>query len=101
MKINVVWFKRDLRLRDHAPLAMAIEQDIPVLLLYVFEPSVMNIPEHSSRHWQFVWQSLLDLNQQLATFSAKVCIAYGEFIPVLENLMVAGYTILNSSQTVK
>ena len=41
MSISVVWFKRDLRLQDHAPLAEAIRAGRPVLLCYCFEPELM------------------------------------------------------------
>ena len=40
--INIVWFKRDLRFTDHEPLFRALEEDIPVLLIYFFEPSLIN-----------------------------------------------------------
>ena len=63
--ISVLWFKRDLRLRDHAPLQAAIAAGRPVLLLYCFEPSVMADPNYDLRHWRFVHESLADLNRQL------------------------------------
>ena len=37
MAYTVVWFKRDLRVDDHAPLAHAAAHG-PVLCLYVLEP---------------------------------------------------------------
>ncbi|NID12604.1 cryptochrome/deoxyribodipyrimidine photo-lyase family protein [Fibrivirga algicola] len=63
--INVLWFKRDLRLRDHAPLQAAIATGKPLLLLYCFEPSVMADPNYDMRHWRFVAECLADLNRQL------------------------------------
>lgn len=66
--INILWFKRDLRLRDHAPLKAAIEAcraDRPLLLLYCFEPSVIADPNYNLRHWRFVQECLVDLNKQL------------------------------------
>ena len=36
--INIVWYKRDLRVDDHAPLREAATDGIPVLLLYAVEP---------------------------------------------------------------
>lgn len=71
--INVVWFKRDLRLLDHAPLAAACSGEIPVLLVCFFEPSLMQAPVYSHRHWQFVWQSWHDATLRLEE-SAKVAI---------------------------
>jgi len=39
--MNVVWFKRDLRLSDHQPLAEAIARGGSVFLLYVVEPDLL------------------------------------------------------------
>ena len=69
--INILWFKRDLRLRDHAPLQAAIARGQrapkrPLLLLYCFEPSLMADPNYDLRHWRFVHECLADLQQQLA-----------------------------------
>ena len=63
-KVNLVWFKRDLRLSDHQPLASAIASDLPCLLIYNFEPLLLDEPHYSLRHWRFVAQSLKDINQQ-------------------------------------
>lgn len=67
--INILWFKRDLRLRDHAPLRAAVEacqSNTPLLLLYCYEPSVMADPNYDGRHWRFVQECLVDLNKQFA-----------------------------------
>ena len=37
--LNIVWFKRDLRIEDHAPLAMAARSG-QVLPLYIVEPEL-------------------------------------------------------------
>ncbi|MFD2572439.1 deoxyribodipyrimidine photo-lyase/cryptochrome family protein [Spirosoma soli] len=69
--INILWFKRDLRLRDHAPLRAAIDSGKPLLLLYCFEPSVLADPNYDLRHWRFVTECLADLNQQLPAFKEQ------------------------------
>jgi deoxyribodipyrimidine photo-lyase len=89
--INVVWFKRDLRLRDNSVLQAALSDDVPVLLLYVFEPFVMADPHYSNRHWQFVWQSLEDINTQLKNLLKensfiKVKVLYGEVVEILKEI---------------
>ena len=63
--IRVVWFKRDLRLDDHAPLKAALDGNLPVLLLYLWEPSILELPQYSEQHWQFVNDSLDDLDLHL------------------------------------
>jgi len=82
-RINIVWFKRDLRLRDHAPLKAAIDSGLPTLLLYSFEPRVMAQPQMSERHWRFVWQSLQDMNRRLEKYGQQVVIFHAEMISVL------------------
>ncbi|GAB5413639.1 MAG: deoxyribodipyrimidine photo-lyase [Congregibacter sp.] len=74
----VVWFKRDLRLRDHAPLQRAIVSGYPVLLLYCFEPELLNDPHYSERHWRFVTESLLDLQAQLQTHRTEIAVCTGD-----------------------
>ncbi|WP_375446070.1 deoxyribodipyrimidine photo-lyase/cryptochrome family protein [uncultured Fibrella sp.] len=76
--INILWFKRDLRLRDHMPLQAAVATGKPLLLLYCFEPSVIADPNYDLRHWRFVTECLADLNRQLvrlATTSPAVQVA--------------------------
>mgnify|MGYP005846432765 FL=1 len=63
--IQVVWFKRDLRLSDHAPLVEATNSSLPTLLLYIFEPDLLQDGHYDARHWRFVWQSLQNLNNKL------------------------------------
>lgn len=65
MTIALVWLKRDLRLQDHGPLQQAIASGLPVLLLYCFEPMLLNDNHYRPRHWRFVRQSLFDIQQQL------------------------------------
>ena len=42
-KINIVWFKRDLRTIDHEPLLQAELQNIPFLSIYIFDPKLLVI----------------------------------------------------------
>ncbi|RJG47923.1 cryptochrome/deoxyribodipyrimidine photo-lyase family protein [Motilimonas pumila] len=65
MSIALVWLKRDLRLQDHAPLQQALASGLPVLLLYCFEPMLLDDKHYRQRHWRFVRQSLHDMAQQL------------------------------------
>ena len=84
--VAVVWLKRDLRLRDHAALSMAMETHKQVLMVYVEEPSLLRDPHVSERHQTFVRQSIVDLNQQLNGLNSKVLAVCGEVIPVFEKL---------------
>ena len=67
---QVVWFKRDLRLHDHAPLCAAAERG-PVLPLYVVEPDLWRQHDASFRHWRFIRDSLVDLDTALRGRAAQ------------------------------
>ncbi|WP_194435772.1 cryptochrome/deoxyribodipyrimidine photo-lyase family protein [Vibrio fluminensis] len=77
-KINIVWFKRDLRLSDHKPLEKALAQDLPIVLLYIFEPMLLEDEHYSERHWRFVWQSLQDINTTLKARNQQITILGGD-----------------------
>lgn len=75
--INVVWFKRDLRLSDHEPFTNAVASEYPVLLVYLFEPELIADDHYDQRHWQFVSQSISDLNQSLQHYDTEILILKG------------------------
>lgn len=85
--INIVWFKRDLRLSDHEPLKLALQQDRRLLLLYIVEPMQLADPHYDTRHWRFIWQSLADLNRQLTAFDGKILIVEGKAESVFQSLL--------------
>ncbi|MDC8830788.1 FAD-binding domain-containing protein [Alteromonas gilva] len=99
--ITVVWFKRDLRLQDHAPLQYAASQSAPVLPLYLFEPDIMADDHYSERHWRFVWQSLLDLEQQLKTVGAAMHVSYESAASFFKRLagQFAQITVVSYAET--
>ncbi len=82
---HVVWFKRDLRVVDHAPLVGAAKAG-RVLPLYIVEPELWKLPDSSRRHWHFIHDSLLDLQRDLAALGAPLVIRIGEATEVLEQL---------------
>lgn len=84
-KINLVWFKRDLRINDHRPLSLACQADDPALLIYIFEPEMVQNPHYSDRHWRFVWESLSDIQAQLSPHH-HVHIFYDDPLQVFKQL---------------
>ncbi|WP_338292124.1 deoxyribodipyrimidine photo-lyase [Planctobacterium marinum] len=82
-RVNIVWLKRDLRLRDHEPLYIAHQNGQPVLLLYVVEDILQQDPHMDIRHWRFIWQSLKDIEQQLALFASPLSVTSGDFLQTL------------------
>ncbi|MDJ0753878.1 MAG: deoxyribodipyrimidine photo-lyase [Ardenticatenaceae bacterium] len=86
MSVHVVWFKRDLRVHDHAPLFHAAQQDAPVLPLYIVEPSFLQAPDFDGAHWAFIGDSLRELRDRLAVLGQPLIIRVGEAVPVWRSL---------------
>ena len=85
MSYSVVWFKRDLRVEDHAALFHAARSG-PVLCLYVIEPSLWAAPDASCQHYQFLIESLRDLYAQLRQKGGRLWVVTGDVDAVLERL---------------
>ncbi len=82
--LNVVWFTRDLRVDDHAPLVQAVAGGGIVLPLYIVEPGYWARPAASARQWRFVARGLAALRAQLAVLGAPLVVRIGEATEVLE-----------------
>jgi deoxyribodipyrimidine photo-lyase len=83
--LNIVWFKRDLRLHDHAALTAAAARG-PVLGLVVYEPSLWMQPDVGGRHAAFYAECLTELLQQAEQRAFSVLVLQGEMPQVLVNL---------------
>ena len=86
--VQVVWFKRDLRTVDHAPLALAAAAG-PVLPLYVAEPAYWALPDASDRQWRAVAGALHELRSRLAALGAPLVVRVGEAVAVLARIHAA------------
>jgi deoxyribodipyrimidine photo-lyase len=85
--INIVWFKRDLRFIDNEALFHAHQSGLPLLLVYFFEPSVMNYADADVRHWRFVYESIQDLQRKLMVSNSKIYLFHNEVESVFQELI--------------
>lgn len=86
-EINIVWLKRDIRSRDHLPLHLAEQDGLPYLIVFVFEPGMINYPDCSLRHLQFQYHSLKQLHDKLTRYGHEVKMFYSEVIPVFDLIL--------------
>ena len=84
--IVIVWFKRDLRFTDHEALYRAQKQNLPILLMYCFEPSVMDYADSDIRHWRFVYQSLQEMQSKLNNLNSIIYLFQAEVINVFQEI---------------
>ena len=84
--VQVVWFKRDLRIEDHAALAEAARTGDPLLPLYIVEPGLWAQPDSAQRHWDFIRECLVELQEALGKLGAPLVIRTGTAVDVLADL---------------
>ncbi len=83
--LQIVWFKRDLRIADHRPLMLAAAQG-QLLPLYIAEPELWAQPDVSARQWNFAAECLQELQQALKALGQPLCIMTGDAVNVLDQI---------------
>jgi deoxyribodipyrimidine photo-lyase len=90
---SVVWFKKDLRLSDHAPLMQAVQHarkaGSSVLALWVYEPECWQQADASARHLCFANECLAELQASIEALGGHLLRCRGEMLDVLAQLQSA------------
>ena len=84
--LQIVWFKRDLRCSDNAPLTEAAARG-PVLPVFIAEPGLWRTSDHSARQWEFAAESLADLRRDLAATGQPLLVLQGDAETVFIELL--------------
>jgi deoxyribodipyrimidine photo-lyase len=78
-KVNIFWFRRDLRLEDNAGLYHALKGPHPVLPLFIFDKDILDdLKNPKDRRVEFIHQALQGLKQQLEAFGSSLIVKYGK-----------------------
>ncbi|WP_240538288.1 FAD-binding domain-containing protein [Rhodoferax sp. PAMC 29310] len=96
----LIWFKRDLRIHDHAAL-VAAQSHADALALFVIEPEWMESPECDASHVDHALCCLAELRIALAQIGLPLLVRVGSAVAVLSQLhQEVGYThLLNHEET--
>lgn len=86
---SLVWFRRDLRLHDHAPLSAAIKAGDPLILLYIHAPEETApwAMGGASRAW--LHRSLCALQADIEALGGQLIIRRGESSQIVRALCEA------------
>jgi deoxyribodipyrimidine photo-lyase len=63
---GLVWFRRDLRVDDHTALYHALKVCRQVFCVFVFDRDILDALPRADRRVEFIRESLVDLDRQLA-----------------------------------
>ena len=83
--INILWFKKDLRIDDNEALCESLKNN-DILPIYIFEIELWNQKTHSSRQFQFCKESILDLRNALKEIGQPLIIRTGKVTKIFEEI---------------
>ncbi len=87
-KINIFWFRRDLRFYDNAALFHALNHDLLVVPIFIFDTNILDeLPDKSDRRVCFIHHFLKKLNEELQELKSRIEVFYGNPNKVFQLLM--------------
>ena len=86
-KLNLFWFRRDLRLIDNHGLYEALQSELPVLPIFIFDTEILNKLENKEdKRVDFIFQALEKLNEYLEKQGKSIQIFYGRPLEIYQKL---------------
>lgn len=78
MKINIFWFRRDLRLSDNTALYRALNAGLPVLPVFIFDTDITDELQSDDPRISFIYSALYDINNELQKSGSSLLIKKGD-----------------------
>ena len=94
-KINLFWFRRDLRLEDNAGLYHALKSDHPVIPVFIFDKNILDkLGNKNDARVSFIHQEIIRLSEELKELNSSILVKYGFPKKAWQELMEE-YDIIN------
>ncbi|UZH55948.1 deoxyribodipyrimidine photo-lyase [Salinimicrobium tongyeongense] len=75
--IAVCWLRRDLRLFDNTALYHALKSGLPVQVIFIFDPAILqSLPQKKDRRVAFIHRQLEKINAELSQFGASLFVLH-------------------------
>ena len=86
--VNIMWFRRDLRLNDNAALYHALQAGLPVIPLFIFDENILSqLEDKTDRRVEFIHKALQDMQQQLIIIGSTLDVRVGKPESIFSLLM--------------
>jgi deoxyribodipyrimidine photo-lyase len=87
-KVNIFWFRRDLRLQDNAGLYHALRSEHPVLPIFIFDKNILDqLEQKTDRRVEFIHAALEEMQEQLIKLGSSLEVFYDTPEQVYKNLL--------------
>ena len=91
--VNIIWFRRDLRLHDNAALYHALKSENRVLPIFIFDRNILDkLEDKADRRVEFIHAALAEMQQQLVGKGSSLQVFYGTPMEAFKELL-ASYKI--------
>ena len=76
--VALCWFRRDLRIQDHAALFHALKNHERVFCAFVFDTDILDsLPKKDDRRVEFIWHSVVELARELSKHGGELIVRHG------------------------
>jgi len=86
-EVSIFWFRRDLRLKDNCALFHALNSDLPVLPVFIFDAAILDELKNDDPRVQFIHQTLEKINIELQKSGTSLLIKKGNITTVWQQLL--------------
>jgi deoxyribodipyrimidine photo-lyase len=77
VKVNVFWFRRDLRIKDNAGLYHALKGGAPVIPVFIFDKNILDkLEDKTDRRVSFIHTAIQQIQEQLIGFGSSLQVFY-------------------------
>jgi deoxyribodipyrimidine photo-lyase len=77
-KINIFWFRRDLRIADNCGLFNALKSELPVLPLFIFDSEILSkLEDADDARVTFIHQTISNLSAEISKQKGSLLVKYG------------------------
>lgn len=87
-KINIFWFRRDLRLSDNTALNAALQSDQKVLPIFIFDTEILDQLENKyDRRVDYIHQALEGINEELKKHQSGIKTYLGKPLEIFKEII--------------
>ena len=87
-KVNIFWFRRDLRLSDNAGLYHALKAGKPVIPIFIFDTNILNkLGDKADRRVEFIHAAIEEIQASLVKKGTSLEVFHGKPADVFKKLL--------------
>lgn len=85
-KVNVFWFRRDLRVEDNIGFSACLSKGLPCIPIFIFDDEEFEKLKTANKRLKFIQNTLETLKNKLLGLGLELCIEYAQPISIIKKL---------------